>query len=175
PVGPEVRELASRLAPGDVLLLENLRFDPREEANDPEFARELASLADGFVADAFGAARRAHASTVGVASFLPAVAGLLLEREVAVLQEVLENPRRPFVTVLGGSKVSDKMPVLQHLIGRADTVLLGGGMVCTFLRARGLEIGRSLLEEEHLDLTRRRMEEAEGRGTVIEMAVGVGV
>lgn len=175
PVGPEVRELASRLAPGDVLLLENLRFDPREEANDPEFARELASLADGFVADAFGAAHRAHASTVGVASFLPAVAGLLLEKEVAVLQEVLENPRRPFVTVLGGSKVSDKIPVLQHLIGRADTVLLGGGMVFTFLRARGLEIGRSLLEEEHLDLTRRLMEEAEARGTVIELPVDVVV
>src|SRR5690606_3778175 len=143
--------------------------------NDPDFARELAALADGFVADAFGAAHRAHASTVGVASYLPAVAGLLLEREVAVLRQVLEDPRRPFVTVLGGSKVSDKIPVLQHLIGRADTVLLGGGMVFTFLRARGLEIGRSLLEEEHLELTRRLMEEASARGTAIELPVDVVV
>lgn len=174
-VGPEVQELASRLAPGEVLLLENLRFDPREEANDPDFARELAALADAFVADAFGAAHRAHASTVGVASHLPAVAGLLLEKEVAVLQEVLEDPRRPFVTVLGGSKVSDKIPVLQHLVGRADTVLLGGGMVFTFLQARGLEIGRSLLEEEHLELTRRLMEEAAERGTTMELPVDVVV
>ncbi|MDR7415045.1 MAG: phosphoglycerate kinase [Armatimonadota bacterium] len=159
-VGPEVEEAVRNAPPGSVLLLENLRFHPEEEANDPEFARSLAGLAEVFVLDAFGTAHRAHASTVGVARYLPAVAGLLLEKELRYLGQVLEAPERPFVAVLGGKKVSDKIGVIRNLLARADALLIGGAMAYTFLRAQGYATGASLVEEEKLSLARELLEEA---------------
>jgi len=150
--GYEAHEETAGLSLGDVALLENLRFDPREEANDPEFARELASLADCFVNDAFGAAHRAHASTVGVTAYLPSAAGLLLQREVDALSHVVSNPERPFALILGGAKVSDKIGVIDHLLERVDSVLIGGGMANTFLKAKGLSVGRSLVEEDNIEV-----------------------
>src|SRR3954451_1661387 len=143
-VGPAVE--AMKPAPGEVLLVENLRFHPEEEKNDPAFARQLASLADIYVNDAFGTAHRAHASTEGVAHLLPAVAGFLMEKELDVLGAALTNPRRPFATILGGKKVSDKIGVIENLMGKVDTLLIGGGMAYTFLKAKGFEIGQSLLD-----------------------------
>ena len=150
-VGPEAMAAVDQLAPGDVLLLENVRFEPGEEANDPELARELAALADLFVNDAFGAAHRAHASTVGVADHLPGYAGLLLQREVDELSRLLHEPARPFVAILGGAKVSDKLAVVANLIPLVDALLIGGGMANTFLFARGVEIGTSLAERDRRD------------------------
>jgi len=168
-VGPEVEAAVARLRPGEVLLLENLRFHPGEEANDEAFARQLAALADLYVNDAFGAAHRAHASTVGVARYLPAVAGLLMEKELAYLGRVLDDPVRPFVAILGGKKVSDKIPVIRHLLTRADALLLGGAMTYTFLKARGLEVGKSLWEPEMVPLARELMEEAQRREVRLEL------
>ena len=162
--GDEARTMASQLGPGEVGLLENLRFDPREEQNDPEFARELASLAECYVNDAFGAAHRAHASTAGVAALLPSAAGLLMEREIHALTRVLEADEHPFVLILGGAKISDKIGVIENLSRRADTLLLGGGMANTFLKALGYEVGRSLAEEDRLDEARRLLSLAEQRG-----------
>ena len=147
-VGPEVEELVNGLEPGGVAMLENLRFYHGEEQNDPEFARALAGLAEMYVNDAFGAAHRAHASTEGVAKYLPSVAGLLMTQELRMLGDLLEQPVRPFVAVLGGAKVSGKIGALQNLAGRVDTMIIGGGMAATFLRARGLEVGESLVEAE---------------------------
>ena len=147
-VGADVQRAVEALGPGDALLLENLRFHPEEEKNDPDFARRLASLADVFVNDAFGTAHRAHASTVGVTAYLPAVAGLLMAREFEMLGSALGSPERPFATVFGGAKVSDKMAVLQRLAPEVDTLIVGGGMAATFLRARGLDVGESLVEAE---------------------------
>ena len=147
-VGPEVEELVNGLEPGGVAMLENLRFYHGEEQNDPEFARALAGLAEMYVNDAFGAAHRAHASTEGVAKYLPSVAGLLMTQELRMLGDLLEQPVRPFVAVLGGAKVSGKIGALQNLAGRVDTMIIGGGMAATFLRARGLEVGESLVEPE---------------------------
>src|SRR5215216_2920813 len=132
-VGPEVERFVQGLKPGDVVLLENLRFHAEEEANDPDFARQLAALGDVYVNDAFGTAHRAHASTEGVAHYLPAVAGLLMERELDALGRALERPERPFVTILGGAKVSDKIGVIENLLGKVDALLIGGGMANTFL------------------------------------------
>ena len=146
--GGLARERAATLRPGDVLLLENLRFWPGEEANDPAFAAALAALADVYVNDAFGTAHRAHASTEGVAHALPAVAGLLMEREVAFLSGVLDDPKRPLAALLGGAKVSDKLRVLERLIGHADAIYVGGGMAATFLKAKGLRVGASLVEDD---------------------------
>lgn len=162
--GAEARAMASRLGPGEVGLLENLRFDPREEQNDPEFARELASLAECYVNDAFGAAHRAHASTAGVAALLPSAAGLLMEREIHALTRVLEADEHPFVLILGGAKISDKIGVIENLSRRADALLLGGGMANTFLKSLGHEVGRSLAEEDRLDEARRVLALAEQRG-----------
>ena len=162
-VGPAVEAAVSAMRPGDVVLLENLRFHPQEEANDPVFARALARLADVYVNDAFGTAHRAHASTVGIAAFLPAVAGLLMERELTYLGKVLENPQRPLVVILGGKKVEDKIGVIRNLLRLAQTMLIGGGMCYTFLRAAGGRIGASLCEEEKLDLARELMQEAARR------------
>src|SRR5690606_115655 len=173
--GDEVESMARGLQPGDVLLLENVRFDPREEANDETMAQELARLGDVFVTDAFGAAHRAHASTVGVARFLPTVAGLLVERELDVLGRLLADPERPFVAVLGGSKVSDKIPIARHLSGRADVMLFGGGMAFTFLHARGVDVGRSLLDRERLETARELLEAAAKTNTRIELPVDVVV
>jgi phosphoglycerate kinase len=147
-VGPPAEAAVKMLQPGDVVLLENVRFHPEEEANDAAFAGQLAKLGDVFVNDAFGTAHRAHASTEGLAHYLPAVAGLLMEKEIVTIGTALENPRRPFVAIVGGAKVSSKLAVLQNLIDRVDRLLIGGGMANTFLNAQGLDVGRSLLEAD---------------------------
>jgi phosphoglycerate kinase len=153
-IGPEAIGKASALQPGQVLLLENLRFHKEEEKNNAEFARQLASLGEIYVNDAFGSAHRAHASTEGVAHYLPSVAGFLMEKEINFLGAALENPKRPFVAIVGGAKVSDKIAVLERLISIADTILIGGGMANTFFKAQGYEIGDSLYEEAKLDVAR---------------------
>ena len=149
-VGPEVKSAVEAMEPGRVTVLENLRFHPEEEANDAGFAVSLASLAEVYVDDAFGTAHRAHASTEGVARYLPSVAGLLMDRELEMLGRVLSSPRRPFAAVLGGAKVSDKIAVMENLADHVDTLIVGGGMAATFLKARGLEIGDSLVEEDRV-------------------------
>jgi phosphoglycerate kinase len=160
-IGPQVRRGADRLAPGGVLVLENTRWERGETSNDPELARELASLADAYVNDAFGAAHRAHASTAGVAEVLhPAVAGLLLEREVTTLEGIVEAPERPLVVVLGGVKVSDKVALLDRFLDIADTLLIGGAMCFSFFRAQGKPTGDSLVEEEGVELARQALEKA---------------
>lgn len=166
-IGPEAQAASRALQPGQVLVLENTRFEPGEEKNDPQLARALAALADIYVNDAFGAAHRAHASTVGVAEHLPAYAGLLLLREVAVLSQLLQEPKRPFVAILGGAKVSDKLAVISHLLSRVDTLLLGGGMANTLLLAQGHEIGDSLAEPELVDQARELLSQAREQGVSI--------
>jgi phosphoglycerate kinase len=163
--GPEALTAAQSLKPGQVLLLENTRFDAREEANDESLAKEYAALADIYVNDAFGAAHRAHASTEGVARFLPAVAGLLMERELEALAGTLENPVRPFITIIGGAKISDKIGVIENLLTKVDALLIGGGMANTFLLAQGYSIGDSLVETSSLDLAKRMIDLAASRGT----------
>jgi len=153
-VGPEVEAQAKALKPGQVLLLENLRFHKQEEKNDPDFARQLASLGEIYVNDAFGTAHRAHASTEGVTHDLPGVAGFLMEKEINFLGSALQDPRRPFAAVVGGAKVSDKIMVLERLISMVDTLLIGGGMANTFLKAEGYEIGDSLVEQGKVDAAR---------------------
>jgi phosphoglycerate kinase len=161
-VGPEVRRGVDRLDPGSVLLLENTRWERGETENDPALARELASLGDAYVDDAFGAAHRAHASTVGVAQFLrPAVAGLLLEREVVTLRSIVEAPERPLVVLLGGAKVTDKIALIDRFLDTADALLIGGAMCFSFFRAQGIPTGDSLVEEEGVELARRALEKAE--------------
>jgi phosphoglycerate kinase len=162
-IGPDARAKLAALPPGGVLLLENVRFHPEEEANDPAFAAELAKLGDVFVNDAFGTAHRAHASTAGVAEFLPAVAGLLMEKELEALGGVLESPGRPLTAVIGGAKVSSKIAVLESLLPRVDALIIGGGMACTFLKAKGLEVGRSLLEQDRVPFASELMARAESR------------
>jgi phosphoglycerate kinase len=163
-VGPEAEAAASRLGPGDILLLENLRFEPGEEKNDPALARDLASLADMYVNDAFGAAHRAHASTAGIASFLPAYAGLLMLREIEALTKVTEAPERPFVAILGGAKVSDKLTVIDNLLSKVDALVIGGGMANTLLLAKGVEIGKSLAEHDLVDRATGILDEAKRLG-----------
>lgn len=172
-IGEEVKKAVAQMKDGDVLLLENTRFHPEEKANDPEFARELASIADVFVSDAFGAAHRAHASTVGVTEYLPSVAGFLLQRELEALGEVMENPEHPFVAILGGAKVSDKIGVIRNLLDKVDYLLVGGGIANTFLAAQGYEMGESLVEEDKLDLARDLLNEAEEKG--VELVVPTDV
>jgi phosphoglycerate kinase len=162
--GPQVEEAVQALGSGDVLLLENLRFHSEEEANDPDFAWDLASLADIYVNDAFGTAHRAHASTAGVAAYLPAVAGFLMEKELTFLGKALASPDRPFAAVIGGAKISTKIGVLENLLEKVDRLLIGGGMACTFLKAKGFEVGQSLLEEGHVETARQIMERASQRG-----------
>lgn len=164
-VGPQVEARAQALQPGQALLLENLRFHKEEEKNDLGFARQLAALGNIYVNDAFGTAHRAHASTAGVTDYLPAVAGLLLEKEINFLGSALENPRRPFAAVVGGAKVSDKIAVLERLINISDRVLIGGGMANTFFKAQGYEIGDSLFEESKVDVARQLIERARQQGT----------
>ncbi len=159
-IGPAVTAQAAALRPGDLLLLENLRFHAEEEANEPAFCQALASLADVYVNDAFGSAHRAHASTAGVTAWLPAVAGLLMERELTVLGKVLAAPDRPFVAILGGAKVSDKIGVIERLLNTVDRLLIGGGMANTFLRAKGKAVGQSLLEADALELARGLLQQA---------------
>ncbi|MBA2391796.1 MAG: phosphoglycerate kinase [Ktedonobacteraceae bacterium] len=164
-IGPEVEDQASALQPGQVLLLENLRFHKEEEKNNPDFARQLASLGDLYVNDAFGTAHRAHASTEGVTKTLPGVAGFLMEKELNFLGSALENPQRPLVAIIGGAKVSDKIAVLERLISLSDSILIGGGMANTFLKAQGYEIGDSLFEESKLDVARNLIAQAQQKGS----------
>jgi phosphoglycerate kinase len=163
-VGDEVRAAVAALAPGSILVLENTRWEPGETANDPELARALAALADVYVDDAFGAAHRAHASTAGVAERLPAVAGLLLEREVDTLDAIVERPERPLCVVLGGAKVSDKVALIDRFLDTADTILIGGAMCFSFFRAQGRPTGDSLVEEEGVELARKALAKAERAG-----------
>jgi phosphoglycerate kinase len=164
-VGAEVAALADGLQDSQVLMLENVRFHPGETKNDAEFSRQLATLADVYVNDAFGTAHRAHASTEGVARLLrPAVAGFLIEKELQYLGQALTDPARPFVAVLGGAKVSDKLPTIENLLGKVDTLLIGGGMAYTFLKAKGYSLGNSLVETEQIDLAGRLMQDAARRG-----------
>ncbi|MEK9658689.1 MAG: phosphoglycerate kinase [Chloroflexota bacterium] len=167
--GPEALAAAQGLRAGEVLLLENIRFWPGEEANDADFARALAGLADTYVNDAFGTAHRAHASTEGVAHHLPAVAGLLLEKELRFLGGALEEPRRPLAALMGGAKVSDKLKVLQRLVGHAEHIFVGGGMAATFLKAKGLGIGASLLEQPMVAQCAGLLEKAAGAGTMLHL------
>jgi phosphoglycerate kinase len=159
-IGPEVEAAVQALGEGEVLLLENLRFHPEEEKNDPAFAAQLAKLGDVYVNDAFGAAHRAHASTAGIAQYLPAVAGFLMEKELTFLGKALESPERPFITILGGAKISDKIGVIRNLLSRVDRLLIGGGMANTFLKAMGYEMGDSLVEMESLDVARELLQAA---------------
>ena len=164
-VGDDAHAKISGLDAGEVALLENLRFDPREEKNDKQFAQELASLADLYVNDAFGAAHRAHASTVGMTEFLPSAAGLLLQSEVDALSRVVDQPDKPFALILGGAKVSDKIGVIDHLLDKVDLVLIGGGMANTFLKAKGYSIGKSLVEEDNVEVAEEVIQRT-GRGGV---------
>jgi phosphoglycerate kinase len=159
-IGSEVRASAESLSASEVMLLENLRFHPEEEKNDPAFAKELASLADVYVNDAFGTAHRAHASTAGISDYLPAVAGFLMEKEIEFLGKTLESPKRPFIAILGGAKISDKIGVIENLLGKVDRLLIGGGMANTFLKAKGLEVGDSLVEDEALEMAQGLMAQA---------------
>ena len=170
-VGEDAKTKAAALQPGQLLLLENLRFDPREEKNDPEFAKELASMAELYVSDAFGTVHRAHASTAGVAAYLPAYAGLLIEKELSVMGKALEDPKRPFVAILGGAKVSDKLNVINNLLEKVDTLIIGGGMAYTFLAAKGYSVGKSLLDNEKIDYCRDMMAKAEAKGVKLLLPV----
>ena len=172
-VGEDAQEKAAALREGDVLLLENLRFDKREKKNDPAFCEELAKLGDAYVNDAFGTAHRAHASTAGVAALLPAYAGYLMQREVSTLTGMLENPKRPFVAILGGSKVSDKIKVIDALIDKCETLVIGGGMCFTFLLAEGKQVGTSLKEDEWVARAGEMMEKAAARGCKLLLPVDV--
>jgi 3-phosphoglycerate kinase len=163
-VDDEVRKVAASLRPGDVLLLENTRFRKEETENDPGFARELAALADIFVNDAFGTAHRAHASTAGIAAYIPAVSGFLIEKEVKFLGDALNQPKRPFLAILGGAKVGDKIRVIRSLLTKADTLIIGGGMAYTFLKAQGFEIGTSILDADSVELAGSLLEEAKDKG-----------
>ncbi len=174
-VGPQVEAMAQALQPGQVLLLENLRFHAEEEANDPAFAKQLATLGDLYVNDAFGMAHRAHASTEGVTHDLPAVAGFLMEKELNFLGSALEHPKRPFVAISGGAKVSDKIAVLDRLIDIADAILIGGGMANTFFNANGLFVGDSLVEDDKLDEARRLMAKAQASSKRFVLPVDVAV
>ena len=160
-IGEAAQEAVDKMKAADVLLLENVRFHEGEEKNDPDFAKQLARLADIFINDAFGTSHRAHASTVGVADFLPAGAGFLLQKEIEVMGKALDNPERPFVAILGGAKVGDKIGVIKNLLNKVDTLLIGGGMAYTFLKSKGYEIGQSLLEEDKIDLAASLLKEAE--------------
>jgi phosphoglycerate kinase len=168
-IGENVKKAVAQLKNGEVLLLENVRFYPEEEANDESFARALAELADIYVNDAFGAAHRAHASTAGVARFLPAYAGFLMEKELEALGERLNNPVRPFLAILGGAKVSSKIGVLQKLLEKVDILLIGGGMAYTFIKAMGYEVGKSLLEEGMIEEARKILETAGAKGVKLEL------
>jgi phosphoglycerate kinase len=159
-IGAEAETAVHQLSPGEILLLENVRFYPGETENDPEFAKKLADLADIYVNDAFGTAHRAHASTVGVANYLPAVAGLLLEKEISVMGKILSNPERPLAAVVGGAKIADKLDVLKNFIGIVDSLAVGGGIANTFLLSRGLELGKSLVERDKMEIAGEILKEA---------------
>ena len=170
-VGPDAKAKAAALKPGEILLLENTRFEPGETKNDPALAKELASLAELFVSDAFGTVHRAHASTVGVASYLPAVSGFLVAKELEVMGRALDDPKRPFVAVLGGAKVSDKINVINNLLNKADTIIIGGGMAYTFAKAKGGSIGQSLLEADKQEYALEMIAKAQEKGVKLLLPV----
>ena len=170
-VGEDAKAKAAALKPGQIMLLENLRFDIREEKNDPGFARELADMAELYVSDAFGTVHRAHASTAGVAAYLPAVSGFLVAKELAVMGKALDDPKRPFVAVLGGAKVSAKIAVINNLLDKADTVIIGGGMAYTFAKAQGGSIGKSLCENDKLDYALEMIEKAKKNGVKLLLPI----
>lgn len=174
-VGDDAKAKAAALKPGEIMLLENLRFDIREEKNGADFAKALADMAEVYVSDAFGTVHRAHASTAGVAAYLPAYAGLLVEKELSVMGKALDDPKRPFVAVLGGAKVSDKIGVINNLLEKADTVIIGGGMAYTFIKAMGYEIGNSLLEADKLDYALEMIEKAKRNGVSLLLPVDTAV
>ena len=163
-IGPDAQAKAAALQPGQIMLLENLRFAKGETKNDPAFAKALADMAEIFVSDAFGTVHRAHASTAGVAAYLPAYSGLLVDKELSIMGKALDNPVRPFVAVLGGAKVSDKIAVINNLLEKADTIIIGGGMAYTFKKAQGFEIGKSLLEADRIDYANEMIAKAEAKG-----------
>ncbi|WJQ81040.1 phosphoglycerate kinase [Brevibacillus brevis] len=173
--GADVEAAVERMESGDVILLENVRFHAGEEKNDPELAKSFAALADLFVNDAFGTAHRAHASTAGIAEYIPAVAGLLMEKEIRFMGGALSNPERPFTAIVGGAKVKDKIAVIENLLTKVDHLIIGGGMANTFLKAQGYGIGASLCEDDKLDLARTLMEQAKERGVQLLMPVDVVV
>ena len=172
-VGPDAKAKVAALEDGQVLVLENLRFDKREKKNDPAFCEELAALGDAYVNDAFGTAHRAHASTAGVSALLPAYAGYLMQREVSTLTGMLDNPKRPFVAILGGSKVSDKIKVIDALMDKCDTLIIGGGMCFTFLLAQGKQVGTSLKEEDWVERAAAMLDKAQQRGVKLLLPVDV--
>ena len=174
-IGEDAKTKAANLKPGEILLLENVRFHREETDNDPEFSKALASMAEVYVNDAFGAAHRAHASTVGVASYLPAVSGFLIEKELKFLGEALDNPVRPFMAILGGAKVSDKIGVIDSLLEKVDTLMIGGGMAYTFFKAQGYSVGNSMCEEDKLDLARKLMQKAKDKGVKLMLPVDTRV
>lgn len=170
-IGPEVEAQVKALKPGQVLLLENVRFYAEEEANDPAFAKKLASYGDVYVNDAFGTAHRAHASTEGIAHYLPAYAGFLIEKEVKFMAPLLENPARPFVVIIGGSKVSSKISVLESMLKTADTMIIGGGMAYTFKKVLGFKIGQSIFEPDYVDVAKKFLEDAKKKGVKVILPV----
>ena len=174
-IGEDAKTKAANLKPGEILLLENVRFHREETDNDPEFSKALASMAEVYVNDAFGAAHRAHASTVGVASYLPAVSGFLIEKELKFLGEALDNPVRLFMAILGGAKVSDKIGVIDSLLEKVDTLMIGGGMAYTFFKAQGYSVGNSMCEEDKLDLARKLMQKAKDKGVKLMLPVDTRV
>lgn len=174
-IGEDAKSKAAALKPGEIMLLENLRFDIREEKNGADFAKALADMAELYVSDAFGTVHRAHASTAGVAAYLPAYAGLLVEKELSVMGKALNDPKRPFVAVLGGAKVSDKIGVINNLLEKADTVIIGGGMAYTFIKAMGYEIGNSLLEADKLDYALEMIDKAKRNGVSLLLPVDTAV
>ena len=174
-IGEDAKTKAANLKEGEILLLENVRYHREETDNDPEFSKELASMAEVYVNDAFGAAHRAHASTVGVASYLPAVSGFLIEKELKFLGEALDNPVRPFMAILGGAKVSDKIGVIDSLLEKVDTLMIGGGMAYTFFKAQGYNVGNSMCEEDKLDLARELMQKAKDKGVKLMLPVDTRV
>ena len=174
-IGKDVEKAASELKNGEILLLENLRFHDEEEKNDPEFCKALAKLADIYVNDAFGTAHRAHASTEGVAKYLPAVAGFLMEKEIGIMGKALSNPIRPFASIVGGAKISDKIGVLDFILEKVDILLIGGGMVATFLKAMSYEVGKSSVEEDKLDFARKLMDKAKVKGVKLLLPIDIVV
>lgn len=174
-IGESAKELTSNMKEGEVVLLENVRFHREETDNDPEFAKKLASFADIYVNDAFGTAHRAHASTAGVAAYLPAVSGFLIEKEINFMGDALENPKRPFMAILGGKKVSDKIGVIEALLEKVDTLLIGGAMAYTFFKSMGYEVGNSICELDKLDLAREIMKKAEEKGVKLMLPVDTKV
>lgn len=173
--GESAKQLVSTMQEGDIVLLENVRFDAREEKNDQTFSKELAELAEIYVNDAFGTAHRAHSSTAGVAAFLPAVSGFLIEKEIQFLGNALEKPQRPFVAILGGKKVSDKIGVIRSLLEKVDTLIIGGAMANTFLKAKGYSVGKSIVEEEKIELAKELLEEARQKNVKLLLPVDVRV